>query len=1130
MIDEEVTLSGDDHRILWKKLFIDKIFTTLLDRPQFWVLDAINECSDKNGSGLVSMLSSIDSKTPVRVFITSQPGENITRLLAQNHASYVELKTGEERSLQDIELFLTAKCAHIAQDSSSPNLVADILSRSNGSFLWASITAMNLESIYSVEDMQKIMDQVPSEMDAYYSRIIDSIMQSPSAELAMCVLRWAISSPTPLSTAELADAVKLDINKTLTATPRQLEKMAGHLIVVDSQNLVQPLHHTAWHYLTEQQGGSFRIDLTDAHSRIAKICLMVLCGNGFASPRSRSGGQIHETRTEIPRPLSNYAALNFSYHILHSAPLSEDSIILLSKFFTSNILTWIERMATTGDLSTLLHTAQRLKTYIDRQAQQDGKLKDDLQIISAWLIDLYQIATVFHSYLVASPMSIHLFVPYLCPPNSMIRQLFAKRIKHQRVTGSTEDDWNDRLASFVFPNEASSLAINSRFLAVGLQSGDISLFSAPGSSTIRPVRSLTHGKKVRQVVINSSSTLLASCSPRNLKLWDISRSSDPSSHCLWSQDIDFIPSEVLFSSDGQSLVLTNPQSSSLVIFGLVDGKKEKLIPLHISSDPDSSDEEGQELTSWWTSCSRIRVDAYSKLAALSSRNSSVCIWDLAATEMLGVFDKEGHQKGVASPPVVDLIFNPVPELELLAIAYMHGDLVICNPWTLEQTKLRRLQFSIVNFGATSDGRILAGGSDDSVIHLFLFKTLQSIYRIPRPAEDLQLHQIAFSPDNLRLFDIRGQCCNVWEPLILKPEMETDSRVQDVLSDHQSLQVSTASTAQGLRWSEAIMVIEQTEDDNFLFVGRQDGSIDIFDVDAGTVIDKLQLHDQFTAVMHLDWNQDRGILLSSDTTGRCIMTELSFLSEEQKPQSKCVLDHRERQPLRQILISTSATRFLMQKDSEAKILDFRGDVLLEDSSLSQVYWTNHPTDSTVLVGVQLTQVHLYDWSSGSRISLVRGIPLTRPLESQWISIGGWVDRRASNYLARGFTTSTRPTGSTLVSLRTSNITVDSNEAVLQILELTSINMQTIIGVLRSNLYFLDTAGWVCSVNIKNLEELTQYTRHFFIPQTWQIGGDVVIRIISKSILAFARGEQLILFHGFLDFEERLALIDEAVGAG
>jgi hypothetical protein len=82
------------------------------------------------------------------------------------------------------------------------------------------------------------------------------------------------------------------------------------------------------------------------------------------------------------------------------------------------------------------------------------------------------------------------------------------------------------------------------------------------------------------------------------------------------------------------------------------------------------------------------------------------------------------------------------------------------------------------------------------------------------------------------------------------------------------------------------------------------------------------------------------------------------------------------------------------------------------------------------------------------------------------------------------------------------------------------------VLESTLYFLDMSGWMCSIELGDLAVATYYTRHFFIPPTWHTGGPVVISLVSKTTVAFARGKDLVMFHGYLDLEMRVCFKAEA----
>jgi WD40 repeat protein len=1120
VIEDDVRINHDDHHMLWNKLFVDRIFKIESTRPQFWVIDAVDECSSKAMPALVSMLSNLGCKNAVRVFMTSRPGGQLERLLTQERTEFLEMNTGQAGSLRDIELFLRARCPQVGDAESYHSLVADILSKSNGIFLWASLTMARLEDIYSVEDMQDILRQIPSEMDGFYSRIVASIAASPSSELAKCILKWMICSPKPLTTGELAEAVKLDIGRTLTASPSQLETITGHLAFVDNQSRIHIAHQTISAFLTRQRD-DFWIDRPGAHSRLAEICLVILSGKEFTPPPPRTR---RDTATKGGQSaLSEYASANFTYHLMHCSSFVDAPLILLNKFLRLNVLTWIERIARTGDLSVLRQAPKRLKAYLGRRTKYQPPLSVEIQTVAAWVTDLYHIVAAFSSCLVASPSSIHFLIPHFCPPNSIIHQVFSKSTKRLRITGPFESDWNDRLTCYLFSEEASSVACCERAMAVGLAKGDIKIYNSGGSSLFDSIGTLNHGKRVRNLAFNQSSSLLASCSARKLMLWDIHRSSGLSFPCLWSQEVDFTASDMIFSSDGNSITLANSQYSAIVTFRVTDGLRGKPVLLHAPSDSDSSDESDEKVANW-TPSERVRLDSSHRLAALAYRNASVALWDLDAVDKIGYFEKEGFENVYASPQTLDMIFNPVSELELFAVTYKDGDLVTCNPWTLEQTGKYHLQVSLVVLAATSDGRILAGGAEDGAIYLFLFETLQLLHHIERPDEQLRIYNITFSADNLRFFDIRGQCCNVWEPFVLVPRDGSDDNSSEPQSEEVIAQEPATSRAHVFQWGEAITTIEQTADGSFLFVGRQDGTIDICELSTGATIDKLRLHDGFTEIRFLDWNDEKRLLLSVDTTGRCIITHISFSGKDSKPQECALMDHRECGSVRQALICPDGTSFLICTDSGVKLMGVNGDLMGEEATIPKGCWMSHPSNPLLLILAQAEHVHIFYWASLKKFSVTEGITLSAPEDFLWAGNDSWICRQGSSYLVRGFNRSRGRVGD-FVALEASKVTPGIKKAPLQTHNVRSLDVQTILGVLRSSLYFMDMTGWVCSVSLKNLNGATYYTRHFFIPLTWHTGGDIVLRIISKNAVAFARGEQLIVFHGFLEFEEKVALEGE-----
>jgi hypothetical protein len=85
-----------------------------------------------------------------------------------------------------------------------------------------------------------------------------------------------------------------------------------------------------------------------------------------------------------------------------------------------------------------------------------------------------------------------------------------------------------------------------------------------------------------------------------------------------------------------------------------------------------------------------------------------------------------------------------------------------------------------------------------------------------------------------------------------------------------------------------------------------------------------------------------------------------------------------------------------------------------------------------------------------------------------------------------------------------------------------DLRSVIDLHRSNVFFLDRNGWVCSANAKDSAKQAGYTRHFFIPPLWQtVGGGPIVRVVSKSTVVFAYRDDLIVFDGFLGFQHKVS---------
>jgi hypothetical protein len=152
-------------------------------------------------------------------------------------------------------------------------------------------------------------------------------------------------------------------------------------------------------------------------------------------------------------------------------------MILLDKFFRSNVLSWIEAVAAKGTLSPLILSAKNLRGFLESREKHRGPIGKHFQLAANWSTDLGRIAAKFGRNLLESPTSIYWLIPSFCPLESPIKVQFGSSHGGVSVTGLSNTVWNDRLACKNYGSEqAVSTACSDKHFAVGLSSGIIHLY------------------------------------------------------------------------------------------------------------------------------------------------------------------------------------------------------------------------------------------------------------------------------------------------------------------------------------------------------------------------------------------------------------------------------------------------------------------------------------------------------------------------------------------------------------------------------------------------------------------------------------------------------------------------------
>ncbi|KAL9025906.1 MAG: hypothetical protein Q9196_005347 [Gyalolechia fulgens] len=1105
MHESGIVIDADDERTLWRSLFVSRIFRTDFHQPYFWIIDALDECTDFGC--FLPMLAKIDKKIPLRVLVTSRPSSVIQTLLSQEKLYTVGKEVTVESSYEDIRIVLEANTRLLPMDdpAACQGLIARILDKSNGCFLWASLVLKELETTHSEQQIQEVLDSVPSEMDSLYTRILDNMALVPrNQKLAQTILRWTVCAVRPLSVEELKEAIRLDLEEIIPRLERTVESVCGNLIHVDRHSRVQLVHETVRAFLTKDGLNSdFAIDRIKEHSRLAEVCLQYLSGNELKSSRYRRRGSA--TRIAKRSVFAEYATVYFSEHIVRSSSLKDSQVIALNSFFNTNVLTWIEIVAQGGNMYFLTKTAKNLKRYMERRAKYRSPLGQQVHSVGSWVNDLIHIVTTFGKSLLLSPSSIHFLIPPVCPRSSIIYSQYREYPRCLEIVGQPELEWDDRLSCIAF-SECKALAIacrDSRF-AVGLSTGRIVLYHM---STCQEAGELIHGKEaVRFLEFGSTNALLASAGRHAVVLWDISAKTQlwatPTTHRLLALD---------FNED-DTILIASTIANSIIFWTVKDG--EELEKMFVSDVDEHAPSGYQRPPTHAQLCGELN------LLAVGYRQRPINIWDLEDRAFVGKFHKSAPDI-YPGPLLVAMAFNPNPDMNLVASSYADGDLVTFNPWNQKQHAITEANAQIL--AASSDGTTLATGDGSGTIQIFDFETLRLLYR--STAYDYDIRAIAFASNNVRFFDIRGDHCNVWEPSAIVRQTGDGDGSSEYCSEGVLQEVETV---QSKLWDDNRLITAMVTIGTDWFVcGRENGSVVVYDARSGQQSQELYSHATKTAITLLAWNGCESVLASTDRSSRFQVRKVTQNVSGVWVVERPLIDQSTEEVIRQVLFNANGKLLLISTLLSDYVWDLdrlRRAHRCTDGRRSW-RWVDTKSPTQTLLHIADGKIQCFDWQSLDECSLPDSFS-TSLIDYNYPSIMSFEMASQAPEICAYFRES--PGIQSQSSLRLWSLTLSQNLQDWNVdgsanFDAIASDVKAVIGFYKMLLLFLDQNGWVCSLNADNKNMEKAYTRHFFVPYSWHCNGELIFAISARGSVALVRKDGIVVFHQGLDFEEHIAVI-------
>ncbi|KAK4222958.1 hypothetical protein QBC38DRAFT_488688 [Podospora fimiseda] len=1139
MCHAEVTIDNTDERSIWRTVFANRILLVELQQPQYWVIDALDECL--NPTALFPLLAKIEKQVPLRVFLTSRPSLAFERAFSRENIPQIAESVTVDDSLGDIKLFLEEHASFFLTESEDERreLVDMILQLSNGNFLWTSLVVKKIEDAVSKEQVQSILISVPSEIDDLYTHIFKHVMAVPeNFKIAQAILRWTLCALRPLSVEELKEALRFDIGESLHQLEKTVGSICGHLVRVDPESRIRAAHQTVREFLFRERGNSeFTMIKEQEHSRILGVCLTHLRGDEMKPPRFRRGHSSTSQRRAKRSPFTEYAITHFSDHLSFTIATDAKHLIDLNNFVMTNSLSWIEAAARTESLSPITETAKNIKIYLERRAKYDSPIAVEIQNLLTWANDLIYLVAQFGNALLTCPASIYHLIPAVCPKKSMIFKTSKIPPFGLQLVGPERESWDERLCCIVI-REGLVLAVacQDHKFALGTSKGKIIIYN---EATFQEICQFNHGQAVRRLRFATANDYLVSSSRHKLCFWNTT-----TGELLWTIATPDETLTLAFSEDSKLLHVATAANYAMEIdvllgrevdrFRFCDWDEEEKREYKFRRPPIHGD-----------------FNVGLNLLGVAYRTRPLSFWDLEEQEFVAQFHRS--RTSYPEPFIHAFVFNPNPEINLAAVSFQDGVTYVLNPDTESTVAMADTDATVL--AASPDGTVLAAGTGDGFIRLYDFETMKLLHQVFTYQQCIR--SIVFNSNSSRFFEIRSNYCNIWAPSVL---------VRRDISDDSSMDVSDGATtppelSRAPTYDEDLEIVVATphHENNYVFCGRENGSVAAYATKSGQIAQELVERTRQGAVGFLEWNAARGILASADKGGRIVarmvsqqlkssvgsasasMGSLGISSGALNASSgsgSASLDALNPSPepfkvgepildesvsfsaaVNQILVSADG-KGLLVSTSEADILwniSTKPAILIRHNKhpiprQATWTWTNHPSGKQLLL-FENGSLKTYSWTTLDVLSSGDGIALDGRLRLPVIKAVFPVQSR--HLCLINSTLWTTPTRQFLKHVEADTMPELTSHDSL------SKNLKAVIGTYKTWLVFLQHSGWVCSANLDTITTDKVYSRHFFIPLHWHGRADAMT-VTPKGSIVMAVRDEIMVFHNGLDFEEKVAL--------
>ena len=687
------------------------------------------------------------------------------------------------------------------------------------------------------------------------------------------------------------------------------------------------------------------------------------------------------------------------------------------------------------------------------------------------------------------------------------------------VEGVSKSVWDDSLAKISLGPESQALIIvcSGDHFAVLTSTGLIVLYS---STTIEMKQTLTHAERVCAMSFSGCSNLLVTYGFRTTKVWSVNTGQ------IMYQIRNPMGSRaftIQFCAGDTELVIGS--NDRLIRFARLTVPKPEWAAVNQTLLKDDTALDRPVHNVPW----RIAFNSDATCVAVAYRGSPLCVWALEPPELIRRCMRNQEYAGNSWTVVDQVIWHPKSD-EVLGL-YMGGHVFRWNPYDDTQQELQA-EASII--ASSPEGKFFVTGDSSGTIKLYNFHHFALIYQLS--CENI-INDICFSPDSKRLYDLRGQFCNIWEPNALLRVDETGEQDSEDGSDVASNPTAAISEAFA-EVRDQITAIAIQFRGGYQAIGNESGVVSVIDsIEGDHVAIQLWRSPAMLSIGHLDWSCDGKYLACVELTGNVVVKKVQLendLSWTVIP-GFCVKLKVNSEGIQQVLLNRGG-KFLMVKNGPSVTvwplgLPSSSETHCKSIMSPDTKWIKHPTDSTLLLAFSPSLVRIYLWDDLLEVAVfdLDGFPLLpspdtnqtrneidKPARAAEVS-SIFTNPSGSHFLvdmvvatSKGKThhTSVFETpmiiASTATSSRSSITSVSVPPEIQHQIEIP-------LGILsKQQLIFLDKDYWMCSWRLGANLRTEKVQRYYFLPRDW-----VNAECLELSAL-LAEGRFLIPNNGELAF--------------